>query len=462
MDKAHSTQIIAAAVYLIVEPQEHKKIFADSPDLQFRDKEDAQRHIKASALTQNQRVALFAYLYLYSKLQRLSLDALAHAQRALSIPNGAFLNLESVVSGQRIDYIHRLFKGKNRSHSEIFTEPDGFIVKMIDDIASAEIPEEKKRLKGLKSDEYEHGADKSGIETMKSLPGFGAAIKKYNEFAYEKTKIIELTGSNYLVTETNLPHVFSALKEVCKVLDIHRQPPLYIEQGGINAYTLGTKTPIVCLMSGCLSLLNHDELLFILGHEAGHIKSGHYQYHSMASFLALGGELLGQLTMGLGGLAAKAIEGPLMAWYRKSELTADRAGLLACQNPEAAFTFFTKLAGYPLKYYGCINTRDILSQARAFEEMDADSFNQFAKFLKIYDSSHPWTIMRAKELDRWVESGKYRAILNNRALSHASYADCGGGNSDVVVDFKDANRSAAPTNADKPARTGGITINFKK
>jgi len=462
MENATNTQTIAAALYLIVEPHEHKKIFADNPELHFKDKDDAQRHIKSSALTENQRVALFAYLYLYSRLQKLGSDALAHAQKALSVPKGAFVNLEAVITQPRIDYIHKLFKDKHRDHSEIFTEPDGFILKMIDDVASTEIPEEKRKLKGLKSEEYEHEEDKSGLEAMKSMQGFATIVKNYNEFAVEKTRTVELTGSNYLVTESNLPHVFNAVKEACKTLDIHKQPPLYIAQGDINAFTVGTRTPILCLMSGCLSLLSHDELLFVIGHELGHIKSGHFQYHSMAGFLAMGGELLGHFTLGLGNLAAKAIEGPLMAWFRKSELTADRAGLLSCQNPEAAFTCLTKMAGYPLRYYSSINPKDILAQARAFEDLDGDTFNQFVKFFKIFDSSHPWTIMRAKELDRWIESGKYRAILNNKAVAQTSYADSGGGNSDVVVNFKTDSSTAAHSSAHKPPHSGGITINFKK
>ena len=462
MDKTPSTQSIAATVYMMIEPQEHSRIFADSPALHFKDRDDAQRHIKSSALTENQRIALFAYLYLYSKLQKLDANALVMTQNALSIPKGVFVNLESVINQQRIDYIHKLFKSKQRSHSDIFIEPDGFIVKMIEDVVSIEVPEEKKKLKGLKASEYEHEGDKSGIELLKSQATFSALVKKFNEYAHEKMEIVRLTGSNYLVTEANLPHVYNALHEVCRVLDLHKVPPLYIEPGGINAYTIGTKTPIICLSSGCLSLLSCDELLYTLGHEVGHIKSSHFQYHSMASYFMGGaGTVASILTLGISDLFTPAIEAPMLAWYRKSELTADRAGLLACQNPEAAFTFFTKLAGYPLKYYSCINTKDILAQARAFEDLDNDSYNQFAKFANIFDSSHPWTIMRARELDKWIESGRYRSILNQKAISSSSYADLGGGNSGVSVKFKDSGEIASGS-VSKGSSSARVGINFKK
>ena len=455
------TQTIAAAVYLVVGPEEHKKIFADNPALHFTSGDDAHGHINSSALTENQRTALFAYLYLYSKLQKLGPDALNLAQKALSIPKGIFVNLKSIISQQRIDYIHKLFKAKQRGFAEIFIEPDGFLTKMIEDVSYAEVPSEKKKLKGLKTSDYEHDGDRDGIELVKSQSTFGDLVKKYNEYAYEKMEIVRLTGSNYQVTEANLPHLHNALKEVCKVLDLHKVPPLYIESGGINAYTIGTKTPVICLGSGCLSLLTHDELLYILGHEVGHIKSGHFQYHTMAAALVGGASAIASIvTFGLSDLLTPALEIPMMAWYRKSELTADRAGLLACQNPEAAFTLLTKLAGYPLRYYSSINTKDILAQARAFEDLDSDSFNQFAKFYNIFESGHPWTIMRAKELDRWIESGRYRAVVNQRATLNRTYEECGGGNSGIGVNF--GSTSKTKEEEGRKSSNTGISIKFSK
>jgi hypothetical protein len=174
------------------------------------------------------------------------------------------------------------------------------------------------------------------------------------------------------------------------------------------------------------------------------------------------GTLASVLTLGLSDLFTPALEIPMMAWYRKSELTADRAGLLACQNPDAAFRVLTKLAGYPLKYYNCINTKDILAQARAFDDLDEDSFNQFAKFANIFNSGHPWTIMRAKELDRWIESGRYRSILNQKAFASGNYADLGGGgSSNISVNFNSESKSKQEASQTKPSGKG-ISISFKK
>jgi len=456
---------IAAAMYLVVGAERYAGGLSSFP--QFHGEKEAHDELSGnpSALTESQRTALFSYLFLYSRLHKSDEHGLGSVKKAMSIPSGVVRNLEATITESRLEHIRRLYKSKRKDFLGVFKEPEGFIVKLIEDVVSLKVPEEKKRLKGLKALDYEHEDDKKKLEMLKSQTLLSSVVKKFNDYAVERVETISLTGSNFLATEGSLPSVHNALTEVCKTLDMHRVPPLYIESGGINAYTLGTKNPIICLHSGSLSLLTHDELLFLLGHEIGHIKSGHCLYHSMAGYLAKGGELVGDFTFGLGNLLTTPITAALNDWHRKSELSADRAGLLACQNPEAAFTFFTKLAGYPLRHYASINPGAILAQARKFEDLDSDSYNKVAKWFANMGASHPWTIMRAKELDRWVESGRYKGILNKIALTGGSYADCGGGKSGRVS-FSGTGHTEAPSAepsaaaSEKPSPR--ISINFKR
>ena len=431
------TRSVAAAAYLILEPEDYEKVFPENTGHKFHKKEDAHHLLKNSAsLSKKQRIAVFAYLYLYTRLQNKDVSVLQPVRHALAISKGILMNLELNISTRHIDYIHSLYQRRNRSFVEMFIEPDDFIMQIIEDVVLTEVPEEKKKLGGLKTSEYEHEAEKAGLEELKSQKTLSEVVKLFNDYAFERMEIVRLTGSGFLVTETNLPFVYGSLQEVCKVLNIHKMPQLYLTNGGIGAHTIGTKNPIICLNSGCLSLLTYDELLFVLGHEAGHIKSDHFLYHSMAQHLGSIANLAGTFTLGLSSLVTMPLQLALLAWYRNSELTADRAGLLACQNPDAAYSLFTKLSGYPLKYYHSINTKDILNQARAFEDLDRESYNKFAKTYSIMDSSHPWTIMRAKELDKWVASGRYTGLLNQKAIIGSTYADCGGEASLVTVSVK--------------------------
>jgi Zn-dependent protease with chaperone function len=105
----------------------------------------------------------------------------------------------------------------------------------------------------------------------------------------------------------------------------------------INAFTVGSENPIVVLNTKTVECLTEAELRFILGHEVGHIKSQHSLYHWIARFiLPYIGDTLGKATFGIGKIFTAPLQLALLSWSRKSELTADRAGLLACQNRTAA------------------------------------------------------------------------------------------------------------------------------
>ena len=91
-------------------------------------------------------------------------------------------------------------------------------------------------------------------------------------------------------------------------------------------------------MLGTATLTNFhdDDLLFVLAREMGHCRAGHALWKTVIRFLA--GDLSGHTGVLAGGLLnaisptkliGGALEMPLMAWSRQSEVTADRAGLLA-------------------------------------------------------------------------------------------------------------------------------------
>ena len=122
--------------------------------------------------------------------------------------------------------------------------------------------------------------------------------------------------------------------------------------------------------------------------------------------------MVGNITLGLGELAAQGVCLLLYNWKRKAEFTADRAGLLACQNIDAAISTLTKLAGFPYNYYDYINSDMILKQAVDFKKMDSNKSNKAMKYISVMDSDHPWNVDRAKELKKWYDSGEYNKILN--------------------------------------------------
>lgn len=269
----------------------------------------------------------------------------------------------------------------------------------------------KQILMGLNPKEYEHPFDKKALNALEGTPGLEVLVRKFNQYGIEKLMKIQYTGSNIKVNQDNFPHLFKALVTVCDVISYRPIPDLYVNLGFINAWTIGVDNPLIVLTSGCVGLLSYDELLFVLGHEVGHIKSRHILYHQMALILPILGNLIGSATLGIGGLISSGFQIALLNWQRKSEFTADRAGLLACQNVNAATTAMMKIAGAPPRYYSSLKPSDFEKQAKEFEEFDLNNYDKVAKAASVMFADHPWTVMRGHALYKWIESGDYDKIL---------------------------------------------------
>lgn len=268
-------------------------------------------------------------------------------------------------------------------------------------------------LTGLEHRQYEHPFDKAALGKLEAVP----LLKKF--FAWittntiEKIYTVQYTGSNLKVTHDNYPKIYSFLEEACRVLDVEKIPDLYIEWGyDINAFTVGAENPIIVLNSGLIDLCDDDEIMFVVGHEVGHVKSNHMLYHMMVQVVNYFIDSIPG-----GALVAGGLQYALYYWYRMSEFTADRAGMLCCQNPDAMIRAFVKMSGLPVKEFSNIRTDTFLQQARDFKMLDYDGLNKAVKLLAIADDSHPWTVMRSAELLKWIDSGEYGRFVSRRYLS---------------------------------------------
>ena len=146
---------------------------------------------------------------------------------------------------------------------------------------------------------------------------------------------------------------------------------------------------------------------FVIAHELGHALSGHAVYQTLLLRLM---SLTGVWNSIPGGfLGVRIIIAALYEWSRKSELSADRAGLLATQDPAVAFRVHMKLASGS----GDLSELDQTSFfAQGQEYLDAaDIRDSVLKILLIEHAAHPYAVVRAAELRRWVDSGDYTQVL---------------------------------------------------
>ena len=269
----------------------------------------------------------------------------------------------------------------------------------------------RQKLSGLIPQAYEHPTDAAALNALASSKAFAELVAKLNEWSFERIVRVQLTGSYLRVSRDNFPDLHRTLTTSCDLLDLPLQPDLYIAPGHINALTVGVKQPLILVYSDAVDLLTPEELLFVIAHEVGHIKSGHVLYYQIAEFLPRIGEMFGAVTLGLGELFGAGLSLALLHWKRMAEFTADRAGLLACQDGEVAVGALMKLAGLPAKYYETMNTEDFMAQAKSFRALDEDKVSKVAKWLSALEASHPWTVMRAHELLGWIDAKGYEAVL---------------------------------------------------
>ncbi len=263
-------------------------------------------------------------------------------------------------------------------------------------------------LTGISSRAWEHPADRGALVALRKLKGFDTILKTLSGFINERRVRLDYLGSGIRVDERQFAGMHRLLAEVGAVLDVEELPDVYVVNSPItNAMTIGMDKPIVVVNSSMLDLLDEEEMRFVIAHELGHAQSGHAVYRTMLLWL---GELTGFWRAIPGGyLGVRMILAALTEWQRKSELSADRAGLLATQDPAVAYRVHMKLASGS----GDLSELDQTAFfAQGQEYLDApDLRDSVLKLLLVQGRTHPYAVVRAAELRRWVDSGEYTAIL---------------------------------------------------
>src|SRR5688500_5174876 len=266
-------------------------------------------------------------------------------------------------------------------------------------------PKTKRIMRDIDPSSWEHPADRAALQAARKVPGFDEVLRKLFGLFGEKPIRLTFQANAVRVGEKQFPRLHERYQEVLQTMDCPTHYELFVSQNPVvNAGAYGMDKPFIVLHSATLITLDEDELTFILGHEVGHILSGHVLYRTMTVLL------LALATMGfpIVGLAARAILVGLLEWQRKAELSCDRAGLLAVQHPEASLRAFMKLAGGGNPRDTDLN--EFLRQADEYRE-SGDVADIVFKILNLLGTTHPFHVLRAAELRDWIEAGEYDRIL---------------------------------------------------
>jgi Zn-dependent protease with chaperone function len=253
---------------------------------------------------------------------------------------------------------------------------------------------------------WEHAADRAALQGLRAVPGFDEVVKKIFGFVGERGIRLMFQADAVRVGPSQFPRLNALYADVLTSMDWPERPDLFVSQTPfVNAGAFGMERPFIVINSGALRLLDDDEVRALLGHELGHVMSGHALYRTIlililnVSFASL---------PFLAGLALLPVRIALLEWYRKSELSSDRAGLLASQDPTASLRMFLKMAGG-----GDMTQMDLnayLVQAKEYETAGG-ALDRIFQILNTLDRTHPFTTLRAAELQRWTEAGEYDRIV---------------------------------------------------
>ena len=273
----------------------------------------------------------------------------------------------------------------------------------------------KRRFSRISSDCFEHPADRAALKALKSTAGFDRLVRFVMGLGLEPVVDYQNRSSYVLCGPQQCAPLYELYREAAEVLDVSPIPPLYLAHSvHVNAWTFGSEKPYVVVTSGLVEGFADAEVQCVMGHELGHVLAGHALYRTTGNILL---SLLQRAATFAGGVVAlptwlvsRGLVSAFMYWGRSAELTADRAGLLVTQDREVSYSTALKLASGPgAKIAAQLSIDAFLAQARSFER-DPKLNSKLLRFMLEDARSHPYPVVRLRELEMWLESGAYESI----------------------------------------------------
>lgn len=193
-------------------------------------------------------------------------------------------------------------------------------------------------------------------------------------------------------------------EDCARILEIPKPRIFVADFPGANANTLNLADPIIVVSSTLVRRFEDpDELRFVIGREMGHIRARHVKWQAVVHAIL---ESIRNLKLVPSDVAILPFL-PLLKWAREAEMTADNAGLICCQDLDAAESALVRLGlNIEEKKIGRINVDAFLKQREA---EDLSKFSEIMLYWRQLVLEHPFIP------DRIVQLREYR---NSRAYQH--------------------------------------------
>jgi Zn-dependent protease with chaperone function len=263
--------------------------------------------------------------------------------------------------------------------------------------------------------DFLHPLDLAARQQLEGIPLLQTAVKKYQSLVTDRRERQWLLSNGVRLGPRQLPTIYRLLPPICDAFGIE-QPELYLMRGAANAVALGGNSyTAVIIYNELLEDLAEDEIQAVLAHECGHILASHMLYRQMAlALLGVGDKagIAGPIAGMIANIASVALQKAMINWYRKSELTADRAAAAFMGDPEPMQRALFRILGVPKWMPGDISYAEFAKQAEEFDVVStASKWDRYLARDLETGSTHPIPTIRVRELITWAQSESYRQLL---------------------------------------------------
>ena len=184
--------------------------------------------------------------------------------------------------------------------------------------------------------------------------------------------------NNLMIEEKTFPDLYRICMQAKQAIGFEQDIDFYVTaDSSINAASIATNKPdkhphVVELNSGLVQLMSEKELLFVVGHEIGHLINGDSQLRKLRNFIYKEEDEVPDF-----------ITSRLTLYRLLSELSADRYGYIACGgDEETAITTEYKISSG-------IDISKMHVQLQALIEENKKHLDYFLKSDKFIGDTHP-------------------------------------------------------------------------
>lgn len=196
----------------------------------------------------------------------------------------------------------------------------------------------------LRSADFIYPPDHDAMESLRSFKILSPILDELVVKRYIRSVLSRLERSSKRVDLSS--RLGSIVRECGVILSLPRLPKVHLLETGLpTVFTFGKRgQQFLVVSSGLLEILDNDEIKAAIGHECGHIKCHHIEYHTLAELLVMGAELPLRIAGGILNMIPPVLRLMLLSWHRESEISADRAALIVSGDPAKPISLLRKLA----------------------------------------------------------------------------------------------------------------------